>query len=438
MEHVREPNPALRRHMAEAGWNGPALAAALLRVAVESGVQVRYDRTTVAHWLAGTQPRPPGPGLLVEAFTRRLGRPVSEDELGIGAQQRKGADGEAVSAPDPVRDLLRLHPLSGAVDPGRAAHPVLYQVRALPGPRPPRSDGPGADRPGRIGPRHVRAVRELTAFGIRYYDAYGGAPARSVLAAGLREQALPWLRRSGNGRTHTELLVTTAQLVRVLGRTYADDRLPGEAQRHHQLAYQLADEADDPIGRAMALRDQSTLAGTLHNSRYAGALAAAALAALPADAPPGVRAFVLAQYAVAAAQEAGPVPALRSLEEARRLAARLQAENDPTGYPEPALLYQVAQVHRALHDPRAALRALRASLRIRPTGEYRTIGLSLLEVAHLELDTGDVHRARATRAAYLDLPQGPASGLAHARLIRLEARLTGLLGRTELTRPRRP
>ncbi|MFD7733960.1 hypothetical protein ACFV6F_26725 [Kitasatospora phosalacinea] len=447
MEHARGPNQFLRRHMAEAGWNGPALAAALLRVAGESGLRVRYDRTTVAHWLAGTQPRPPGPGLLTEAFTRRLGRPVAAAELGLGPGPGREPGDEAPdssdSGPGPVQDLLRIHRHPGTAAPAKAARPVLYRFHALPVPRPshlpaPRPSAPHPPHPGavvtgspptgsgRIGPRHVQAVRELTAFGARHYDAHGGAPARSVLAAGLRDQALPWLKGSSGDRTHTELLTATAQLVRVVGWTYADDRQQGEAQRHHRLAYQLADEADDPIGRAMALRDQSALAGTLRHSHYAAELAAAALAHLPATAPPGVRAFVLAQHAVATARDDRTTPALRFLDQAQYLTARGHTDGGPAHYPEAALLYQAAQVHRALRDTQSALSALRASLRLRPPGEHRTIGLSLLELAHLELDTNDVHRARRTHAAYRDLPPGPASGLAHTRLVHLEARLARL------------
>ncbi|MFD7735016.1 tol-pal system YbgF family protein [Kitasatospora phosalacinea] len=436
MEYAREPNLALRRHMAEAGWNGPALAAALVKVAAESNVRVRYDRTTVAHWLAGTQPRPPGPRLLEEAFTRRLGRPVSSVELGLGT----GAPGEGADEDqddsDPLQGLLWLHRRPVTPGSGRTDRPVLYQVRTVPGPRQPRPGHGGplptapATGPGRIGSRHAQAIRELTAFGARYYDAHGGAPARSVLAAGLRDHALLWLKDTGSQRARTELLTATAQLVRVLGRTYADDRLQGEAQRHHRLAYRLAVEADDPIGQAMALRDQSTLAGALRHSRYAAELSDAALAHLPAAAPPGVRAFVLAQHAAAAARDGRFVPALRSLEEARQLEGRTGAEDDPMHYPEPALLYQAAQVHRALRDPDSALGALRASLRLRPDGEHRTVGLSLLELAHLELDTGDVHRARQSHAAYLGLPLGPVSGLARARLAQLEDRLAALGGRS--------
>ncbi|BAJ33282.1 MULTISPECIES: hypothetical protein [Kitasatospora] len=437
MEHVREPNPALRRHMDEAGWNGPALASALVRVARESGIRVGYDRSTVAHWLTGTQPRPPGPRLLEEVFTRKLGRPVSMADLGFGAEHRWPPPGGGHrEESDPVHALLRLHWPQGRPGTTEPPHPALYEVRPLPGPRASDQAGPsGSPGPvgaritpvgGRIGPGHGRAVRELTAFGTRHYDAHGGTPARSVLAAGLREQALPWLRHSGGSRAHTELLTATAQLVRVLGRTYADDHLQGEAQRHYRLAYRLAAEADDPTGQAMALRDQSTLAGSLRHPRYAADLAAAALAHLPAAAPPGVRAFVLAQYAVATARDGRPRPALHALDEARRLIPAAPAGDDPLGYPEAALLYQAAQVHRALRDPAAALSALRASLRLRPDGEHRTIGRSLLELAHLELDTGDVHHARRTHTAYLALPPGPASALAQAGRARLESRLATL------------
>src|SRR6478609_6478330 len=138
MPHARGPNSALRGCMAEAGWNGPALAAALQKVARESGFSVGYDRTTVAHWLSGTQPRPPGPQLLEEAFARRLGRPVSRGELGLRPAEQALAGEPDREPTDALTGLRRLHswPSSGE-PPDEAFQPPLFQIRMLPSPRPP-------------------------------------------------------------------------------------------------------------------------------------------------------------------------------------------------------------------------------------------------------------------------------------------------------------
>ncbi|MFD0566184.1 hypothetical protein ACFQ2M_32675 [Kitasatospora saccharophila] len=272
-------------------------------------------------------------------------------------------------------------------------------------------------------------MREMTAFGARHYDGYGGAIARGLLLGYLRDHVLPWAKSPAGGPRHRELLVAAAQLVRLVGRTYTDDNRHGEAQRHYRLAYQLAAEAQDGPAQAMALRDQSTQAGALGHQAYAARLADAAAEHLPPDAAPGVRAFVLAQQAVAAARLLGRSgPALKHLEGAQHWAGRAAAEGGPHRYPEPALLYQAAQVHRSLRATELSLSYLRASLRARPPGEHRTIGVSLLQLAHLELDSGNIHQARRAYANFRERQDALRSPATALQLSRLEGRFARLGG----------
>ncbi|MFD7642101.1 hypothetical protein ACFV4P_15735 [Kitasatospora sp. NPDC059795] len=453
MPHVRGPNLALRACMSEAGWNGPALAAALQKVARESGFSVGYDRTTVAHWLSGTLPRHPGPQLLEEAFARRLGRPVSRAELGLPpAETATGEEADPEPA-DALAALRRLHarPHSGD-SPDETFQPPLFRIRLLPAPRtsppaspsasppaspaspaptvPPTRFAPVLRRSGpeRVGARQIEAVREMTAFGSRHYDGYGGAIARSPLLGYLRDHVLPWLTSPSGDLRHRELLVAASQLVRLVGRTYTDDNRHGEAQRHYRFAYRLAAEAQDGQAQAMALRDQSTQAGALGHQAYASRLADAAAAHLPSDAAPGVRAFVLAQQAVAAARLRQSDEALRHLEAAQQWASRSAAEGGPHRYPEPALLYQAAQVHRSLRATELSLSYLRASLRARPAGEHRTIGVSLLQLAHLELDAGNIHQARRAYTSFRERQDALRSPATSLQLSRLEGRFARLGG----------
>ncbi|MFE1320369.1 hypothetical protein [Kitasatospora phosalacinea] len=429
--------------MAEAGWNGPALAAALQKVARESGFSVGYDRTTVAHWLSGTQPRPPGPQLLEEAFARRLGRPVSRGELGLQPADPALAEESGPESADALAGLRRLHSWPNSGEPqDETFQPPLFQIRLVPAPRPaagPGSVGEAAPRPPlvpsvrrsgpeRVGARQVEAVREMTAFGARHYDGYGGAIARGLLLGYLRDQVLPWAKSPAGGPRHAELLVAASQLVRLVGRTYTDDNRHGEAQRHYRLAYQLAAEAQDGPAQAMALRDQSTQAGALGHQAYAARLADAAAEHLPPDAAPGVRAFVLAQQAVAAARLRQSAQALKHLEGAQHWAGRAAAEGGPHRYPEPALLYQAAQVHRSLRATELSLSYLRASLRARPPGEHRTIGVSLLQLAHLELDAGNIHQARRAYASFRERQDALRSPATTLQLSRLEGRFARLGG----------
>ena len=165
MPHTRGPNAALRGCMAEAGWNGPALAAALQKVARESGFSVGYDRTTVAHWLSGTQPRPPGPQLLEEAFARRLGRPVSRGELGLQSADPALAEESGPESADALTGLRRLHSWPNSGEPqDETFQPPLFQIRLVPAPRP--AAGPGPAREAAPRPPQVPSVRRARPAGV--------------------------------------------------------------------------------------------------------------------------------------------------------------------------------------------------------------------------------------------------------------------------------
>lgn len=70
----RQLNRGLNRLLAEADWTYGQLATAINRAAAEAGVSVRCDKSNVAKWLGGTTPLSKVRPLVVEAFSRRLGR----------------------------------------------------------------------------------------------------------------------------------------------------------------------------------------------------------------------------------------------------------------------------------------------------------------------------------------------------------------------------
>ncbi|KPC92274.1 tol-pal system YbgF family protein [Streptomyces albus] len=89
----RTPNRALRALLAETEWTQAAFARALARIGAEVGIHLRYDRTSVAHWLRGSRPDPRVQHLMAEAFSRRLGRPVTVAELGMRCGPGPGRGG---------------------------------------------------------------------------------------------------------------------------------------------------------------------------------------------------------------------------------------------------------------------------------------------------------------------------------------------------------
>ncbi|NSC23818.1 hypothetical protein FM076_22745 [Streptomyces albus subsp. chlorinus] len=93
----RTPNRALRALLEETEWTQAAFARALARLGAEVGIHLRYDRTSVAHWLRGSRPDPRVQHLMAEALSRRLGRRITVADLGT----RCGAGGARGGRPAP-------------------------------------------------------------------------------------------------------------------------------------------------------------------------------------------------------------------------------------------------------------------------------------------------------------------------------------------------
>src|SRR5947209_9699675 len=91
----REPNRRLADLIAEAGCSNAGLARRVNLAGAELGLDLRYDKTSVARWLRGQQPRATTPALIAEALGRKLGRPVTVEEIGM-VDERDGSSSLAL------------------------------------------------------------------------------------------------------------------------------------------------------------------------------------------------------------------------------------------------------------------------------------------------------------------------------------------------------
>ncbi|GAB2829394.1 hypothetical protein [Streptomyces daliensis] len=447
----RTPNSALRALLEETEWTQAAFAHAIATLGSEAGLRLRYDRTSVAHWLRGSRPDPRVQRLIAEALSRRLGRPVPVTDLGMGdgrsggpgrrparagaragtgARQRAAATSEPAPAhpadrlaaltapvvgppradtppPAPYR-LTLLTPGPAGRAPATRVHPEHRQRRAaFPGPH----RGPGGRPARRTSPDEVASVREHARFFAQQADRHGGGHIRTPLAACL-SGLVRRLRTGGDGPHHPQLLAATARLSYLLARVYADEQRHGLAQRAFLTAAELAREGDDPEGVAVVRRALSSQAHQLGHSHHSLALAEAACEAAPADAEPSARAFLYAGLAVARAAEGERDKALDALRRAEHALARAPVDlttgpespnGEPVGtYQDAALLYQSSQVRAELGDREGAIGELRSSLRSRPAGERRSRAVSHAELAELLLSCGRLEEACAAWQVFLE------------------------------------
>ncbi|WP_050514629.1 hypothetical protein [Streptomyces rimosus] len=415
----RAANDALRGLLSAAGWTYEALARNVNALGAENGIRLRYDRTSVAHWLAGSVPRPRTRELIAEAFTRKLRRPVSPGALGMGksaapdvrdsieAYVRKGADGETRAVAllatlcgmdaDPVRRRLVQQCVYNAVEndapvwPGRSAGSSAAEQPLS------RED---------IGcPGDAAGLRSATDFFRRAGD-FGGRHARSALVSYLHDDVVPRLHAGGHASMYLPLLAEAARLVHVLAGMYVDDVRNGAAQHYHRAALLLAAEAGDRTTYAIVLRSMSGHALDLGHRRTALRLSEAALAIATPDAPPEVRAPLLAQLALAQAATGNRRRALASLSE---MARQQQEMPDPRtsgrcvpGASAAALACRKGRTLALLGDRTAAVTALRASLEQRPATAYLPCALTHAQIARLLLGDGRLEEACATWHRFLD------------------------------------
>ncbi|WP_033280647.1 tetratricopeptide repeat protein [Streptomyces sp. NRRL F-525] len=378
MARTRIPNTRLRALIEETDWTQGGLARAVNTVAAEAGLVLRYDRTTVAHWLTGSHPMPRVRPFVCEALGRRCGRVVTAEEAGFTGQ---GAVVAAQLAPANANGLVGLlHQLTG---------PVPYR----PARTRPVSGAPGTGSVvGVVRTPYMRNPASL--FFTRTLQAQGGGFARGTLRTYLTEAVAGQLR-GVRGELRRERYAEASQLALVLGRMYADDLRNGEAQRCYLAARELAITAGSRELTVIALRTLSVQAHGLGHLRIADEVARAAVG-IAHGTPRAVRAFAQAQLAVTAASCGERGDALRALSEAES-----GVDLDASGrhpfecYARADFEFQRGEALLALREPAEAMPAFEYALAARASDDRRGAALTRLRLADVLLRLGRVDETRS-------------------------------------------
>ncbi len=423
MSSRRVPNVELKRLLLQSGWTGQALADAVNRLGAENGIPLHYDRTSVAHWLAGTRPSSRVAGLVAEAFSRQLVRPVGPEDTGLirpeperrtrGMPTAQELMGQLVwlGAPEVRRrDLLRGVTYSLA----SMSFPALGDIAA---------GAPPPDDRERIGPAHVEAATLMVSVFSATDMAFGGGAGRSALSAYLANDVAPWLRAAASPSTRAALCAVAARLCYLAGWMCFDDSLHGAGQRYYRHAASLAAEAGDACCYAAVLRSLSVQAHYLGHHRAALDFADNAMRQ-SRRVPRMEAAFLAGQLSVANAACGDARAALDHLRTAERLLHRAEAADAHVGgYDIAALAHQQAETLAAIGDRPGAVRALGLSLRHRRPGERRARAITSARLAELHLAGGYLDRACGAWSTLLDDRPHLASGRVHQAVQSMRARL---------------
>lgn len=269
---ARQPNERLQSLIQEASCSNAGLARRVNLCGAEHGLDLRYDKTSVARWLRGQQPRGQAPAVIAEALGRKLGRGVTVDEIGmadgknltsgVGLQFAPTLSGALEQVCELWRsDVSRRDFLGGATVAASAlVEPSRDWLITPPDPVVARAGGP------RVGPADVAAIRATTEMLVDLDHRFGSGHVRPVVVHYLNSVVSGLLSGGYREETGRQLFAAVARLTELAGYMAVDTGQPGLAQRYYIQALRLAQAADDRgYGGYVLAASMSHLAATLGN-----------------------------------------------------------------------------------------------------------------------------------------------------------------------------
>ncbi|GGW80996.1 hypothetical protein GCM10010503_67970 [Streptomyces lucensis JCM 4490] len=433
----RTPNRRLAALIAEAGFSNAGLARRVDQLGLEHGLDLRYDKTSVTRWLRGQQPRGTTPALIAEVFTRRLGRRLTAQDLGLDACAPVYAGLEFAATPAEAVDIV-----SGLWRKDSGSHAELRKIAFTPAglvvpsrdwligkaddkvardavPRVPAQGRPGAARPQPLAPPRTRghterpagqrvtggdinALRSVGELFRTLDDRFGGGHARQALVRYLEHECEPMLRGSYDEQTGRRLFAAAADLTRLAGWTSYDIAAHGLAQRYFVQALRLAQAAGDRAYGSYVLVTMSRQAVYLGHGREAVQLARVAQQGAGTGASPVVQALLHA----CEARAQGVLGEVRACTAALARAERaLEAARPGDEVPYWARFFDEAQLadelghcHRDLQQFRAAAQHAERSLQLRAPSYARSRLFCRVVLATARLGLGELDQACALAA----------------------------------------
>ncbi|MFJ9036208.1 regulator [Streptomyces sp. NPDC102406] len=451
----RTPNRQLAALIAEAGFSNAGLARRVDQLGLEHGLDLRYDKTSVTRWLRGQQPRGTTPALIAEVFTRRLGRRLSAQDLGLDACAPVYAGLEFAGSPEEAVDIV-----SGLWRKDSGSHAELRKIAFTPAglvvpsrdwligraddrvtrgevtPRVPLQGRPAVPRqrtqtergPGhRVTGGDIAALRSVGELFRALDHAYGGGHARQALVRYLEHEAEPMLRGTYGEQTGRRLFGAVADLTRLAGWTSYDIAAHGLAQRYFVQALRLSQAAGDRMYGAYVLLTMSRQAVYLGHGREAVQLARVAQQGVGSSAPALLQALL---HAVEARGHGvlGEVRACTaSLARAER-ALEVARTGDDVPYwarffDEAQLADEFGHCHRDLQLYRTAAQHAERSLRLRAPGFARSRLFCRIVLASARLGLGELDAACALGAEAAAAAADMRSVRAHEYVREFERRL---------------
>jgi hypothetical protein len=412
----RTPNHRLKELVGACGLTYAALAASVRAVAAEHGEFLRTNKSTVDHWITGSVPAGSTGRYLAIALSRRMGRLITEEDLGLGpiGGEEDGSIGLSLGD-DPIDALLpmwrgeldrRSFLATSAYSVAAAALPLDY-VRDIAG-------RTAAARTGSVaGLAEVAAVRDMVRVFSDMDERHGGQHGRTALVQYLRDDVASLCRgRFRSDDVRRQLLSAASRGVHLLGWKSYDAGQQGAAQRYYLQSYALAVEGglrgqDGFVMRTMAMQGLK-----LNRPEHCLGLAETGLNRAKGKVDVQTEALFRVVHAHTLAKTGQRQAALTEAERARVLLAADRGDEVPFwalawGPPQGSVHSRTAKVFEALGDHKAAAEQYGRAAASRPAGTYaRIVALDLVAEAEMQLKQGRIEQACATWGRSMDHMDG--------------------------------
>lgn len=444
MSGTRTGNAKLAEVIAETGMSHAQVARAFLRVAQESEAHefAGVGRSHVSHWVGGSRPSGRAPVILCEALSRRLGRVITPEAIGLPVQSTPSRNALGWNA-DSLAALADLGRDDLDVERRRILGAAAYSVAALALPgdswwREMVGRGSARDATGTraVGRGDLDAVRDMVSMFSRVDQRRGGGHARTAVVQYLTSDVARYLcgTYSGDG-VRREMFSAASELAYLSGWMAFDDAEHAIAQHYFTMAVKLAAEADDPPMAGHVLRAMAHQAIDLGHHRSALDLATASVASQRYTlASPRERALIGVVHARSLAvteQKRAAAGALLRAED--DLAAAAPGDEEPGRvffFGEASLAHETACALRDTGDLSGAVREFRRSVRTRRAATFtRTHAVTLGYLGAVQARYEGFEEACATWTVALDAMDGIRSGRTRKLAVDMRAALSPFRGR---------
>ncbi|MFP3992790.1 transcriptional regulator [Streptomyces sp. E11-3] len=417
---ARQPNERLQALIQEAGCSNAGLARRVNMCGAEHGLDLRYDKTSVARWLRGQQPRGRAPAIIAEALGRKLGRSVTIDEIGM-ANGKHLASGVGLQFSPTVLGAVEQVCELWRSDVGRRDFLTGSSVAASALVEPSRDwlitamDNQVARTAGpRVGKADVAAVKAMTGALVELDHQYGSGHVRPVVVHYLNSVVSGLLAGSYRESVGRELFAAVARLTELAGYMAVDTGQPGLAQRYYIQALRLAQAAGDRgYGGYVLAASMSHLAAQLGSPREIAQLARAAQEGARGRVTPRAESMFYAAeargHALLGDARATQTVAMRAHSAMERADAASAAGDDPVWiahFDHAYLADELAHCHRDLGHAEAASRSAQESLNGHPESRARRRAIGFVLLATAQVQQREVEQACHTGTRAVELLGG--------------------------------